>query len=393
MPDDEVLQVDGRAVKVTNPGKVFFPDADGGPVTKLDLVRYWIEVADAALVGCAERPAILHRFPNGVADDGFYQKRLPKGAPDWVGSTTITFPSGRTAQMPVMADAAHLAWSATLGCLEVNPWPVRRADVDHPDELRIDLDPGAGRPVRLGPRRWPWWRARCSRARARGLPEDERQARDPRERPDRSRAGPSRRAGAPPSRSPARSSAGCPTSPLALVEGGAPRRVHRLQPERAGPDGRLGVQRAPDARRARVRRRSRGTRSRPWSPRPTRCARCRRGSGRSGDPGAAIADVEPRLARTAADPRRSPGRRRAWTTHRGRRTSRRARTSRHASRRHDVARACRSSRSPARRRRPRRSRASSDGRRSTRRRQDTSSRPTCSSTRCAGAAAHGRGSG
>ena len=146
MPDDEILEVDGREVKVTNPGKVFFPDADGGPVTKVDLVRYWIDVADAALVGCAERPAILHRFPNGVADDGFYQKRLPRGAPGWVGSTTITFPSGRTAQMPVMEDAAHLAWSATLGCLEVNPWPVRRADVDRPDELRIDLDPGPDAP-------------------------------------------------------------------------------------------------------------------------------------------------------------------------------------------------------------------------------------------------------
>src|SRR5438477_2448971 len=112
----EVLEVDGREVRVTNPGKVFFPD-DG--LTKLDLVRYWIEVAEAALAGCRHRPSILHRFPNGVADDGFYQKRLPKGAPDWIQTAHITFPSGRTAQMPVMADPAHLAWSATLGCLEV----------------------------------------------------------------------------------------------------------------------------------------------------------------------------------------------------------------------------------------------------------------------------------
>jgi bifunctional non-homologous end joining protein LigD len=134
----EVLEVDGHEIRVTNPGKVFFPD-DG--LTKLDLVRYWIKVADAALVGCRNRPSILHRFPNGVADDGFYQKRLPKGAPEWVQTAYITFPSGRTAQMPVMADPAHLAWSATLGCLEVNPWPVRDSDVDHPDELRIDLDP------------------------------------------------------------------------------------------------------------------------------------------------------------------------------------------------------------------------------------------------------------
>jgi DNA ligase D-like protein (predicted polymerase) len=136
------LTADGRDIKVTNPEKVYFPDAAGGPITKLDLVRYWIEVAGAALAGCRDRPSVLHRFPDGVADDGFYQKRLPKGAPDWVQTTLITFPSGRTATMPVMADAAHLAWSATLGCLEVNPWPVRRDDVDHPDELRIDLDPG-----------------------------------------------------------------------------------------------------------------------------------------------------------------------------------------------------------------------------------------------------------
>ena len=138
----EELEVQGRPIRVTNPGKVYFPAAPGGPLTKLDVVRYWAEVADAALHGCHDRPSILHRFPDGETGEGFYQKRLPKGAPDWVESALITFPSGRTAQMPVMADAAHLVWAATLGCLEVNPWPVRGDDVDHPDELRIDLDPG-----------------------------------------------------------------------------------------------------------------------------------------------------------------------------------------------------------------------------------------------------------
>jgi bifunctional non-homologous end joining protein LigD len=137
----ETLEVDGRDVRVTNPAKVYFPEADEGPITKLDLVRYWIDVADAALVGCRDRPTTLHRFPDGVRGEGFYQKRLPKGAPPWVDAALITFPSGRTANMPVMADAAHLAWAATLGCLEINPWPVRSADVDRPDELRIDLDP------------------------------------------------------------------------------------------------------------------------------------------------------------------------------------------------------------------------------------------------------------
>ncbi|MGH2640641.1 MAG: DNA polymerase domain-containing protein [Actinomycetota bacterium] len=138
----ETLDVAGREIRVTNPQKVYFPDAPDGPVTKLDLVRYWIEVADAALVGCRDRPTTLHRFPDGAGDEGFYQKRLPKGAPSWVETALIRFPSGRTADMPVMADAAHLAWAATLGCLEINPWPVRADDVDHPDELRVDLDPG-----------------------------------------------------------------------------------------------------------------------------------------------------------------------------------------------------------------------------------------------------------
>src|SRR5918999_4981578 len=140
--DAETLEVAGRDIRVTNPGKVYFPDAPGGPITKLDLVRYWVEVAEAALVGCRDRPTTLHRFPDGSGEEGFYQKRLPKGAPTWVETALIRFPSGRTADMPVMADEAHLAWAATLGCLEINPWPVRKGDVDHPDELRVDLDPG-----------------------------------------------------------------------------------------------------------------------------------------------------------------------------------------------------------------------------------------------------------
>ena len=142
----ETLEVAGRDIRVTNPDKLYFPDAPDGPITKLDLVRYWVEVADAALVGCRDRPTTLHRFPDGASGEGFYQKRLPKGAPPWVETALITFPSGRTANMPVMADAAHLAWAATLGCLEINPWPVRSGDVDHPDELRMDLDPMPGVP-------------------------------------------------------------------------------------------------------------------------------------------------------------------------------------------------------------------------------------------------------
>jgi DNA ligase D-like protein (predicted polymerase) len=139
----EVLQVEGREIRVTNPAKVYFPALG---LTKLDVVRYFVEVGEAALHGCRDRPSILHRFPDGVEGEDFYQKRLPKGAPEWVETALITFPSGRTATMPVMADTAHLAWHATLGCIDVNPWPVRASDVDHPDELRIDLDPIPGVP-------------------------------------------------------------------------------------------------------------------------------------------------------------------------------------------------------------------------------------------------------
>jgi bifunctional non-homologous end joining protein LigD len=134
----EIVEVEGREIRVTNPSKVYFPEIG---VTKLDVVRYYAEVADAALVGCRDRPEILHRFPDGVDGESFYQKRLPKGAPEWIETTTIHFPSGRSATEVVLADAAHLVWAATLGCLEINPWPVRRDDVDHPDELRVDLDP------------------------------------------------------------------------------------------------------------------------------------------------------------------------------------------------------------------------------------------------------------
>src|ERR671910_171475 len=139
----EVLEVAGREIRVTNPSKPYVPRAG---LTKLDVVRYFADVAEVALHGCRDRPVVLHRYPDGIEGEDFYQKRLPKGAPEWVETTLITFPSGRTATMPVMADAAHLAWHATLGCVDVNPWPVRADDVDRPDELRVDLDPIPGVP-------------------------------------------------------------------------------------------------------------------------------------------------------------------------------------------------------------------------------------------------------
>jgi DNA ligase D-like protein (predicted polymerase) len=134
----EVLEVEGREVRVTNPDKVFFSRPK---VTKLDLVTYYLEVAEGALVGCRDRPVTLHRFPEGVRGFSFHQKRAPEKRPEWLETVTIAFPSGRTADELVVSDAAHLAWMINLGCIDINPWPVRAADPDHPDELRVDLDP------------------------------------------------------------------------------------------------------------------------------------------------------------------------------------------------------------------------------------------------------------
>ena len=136
----ETLDVDGREVRITNPDKVFFPEAG---FTKMDLVSYYLAAMPGALVGSRDRPTTMYRWPNGVAapGDAFFQKRVPESRPEWLQSTTIRFPSGRSADMPVVADAAHLIFLINLGCIDLNPWPVRRRDVDHPDELRVDLDP------------------------------------------------------------------------------------------------------------------------------------------------------------------------------------------------------------------------------------------------------------
>jgi len=142
----EILRVAGREVTVTNPDKVFFPDADGGPVTKLELVRYYVAVADGALRGAGGRPMALKRYPNGAADDFFFQKRAPEKRPDFIRTVQLAFPSGRTADEVVVDDAAALAWVINLGCIDLNPHPVRADDLDHPDELRVDLDPVPGVP-------------------------------------------------------------------------------------------------------------------------------------------------------------------------------------------------------------------------------------------------------
>ena len=137
----ERLIVDDREVAVSNPGKVLFPEAGH---TKLDLVRYYLAVADGALRGAGGRPNVMVRYPNGIGDEYFFQKRAPASRPPWVEVVSLKFPSGRSAEEVVPRDAAALAWLANLACLELHPHPVRADDLDHPDELRVDLDPVPG---------------------------------------------------------------------------------------------------------------------------------------------------------------------------------------------------------------------------------------------------------
>src|ERR671930_697227 len=134
----EVLAIAGREVTVTNPDKVFFPQTGH---TKLDLVRYYLTVADGALRGVAGRPMALKRFVNGAEGEFFFQKRAPQSRPDWIETVELAFPSGRTAHEIVVRDAAHLAWVINLGCIDLNPHPVRADDFDHPDDLLVHLDP------------------------------------------------------------------------------------------------------------------------------------------------------------------------------------------------------------------------------------------------------------
>lgn len=136
-----LLQVAGREVAISSPGKLLFPQAG---LTKLDLVNYYVAVAEGALRGAGGRPNVMVRYPDGIAGEFFFQKRAPAARPDWLEVAQIRFPSGRTAEEVVPRDAAALAWMANLGCIELHPHPVRAEDLDHPDELRVDLDPVPG---------------------------------------------------------------------------------------------------------------------------------------------------------------------------------------------------------------------------------------------------------
>jgi len=139
--DRELLVVDGKELAVSNPRKVLFPAAG---YTKLDVVRYYLAIADGALRGAGGRPNVLVRYPNGIDEEFFYQKRAPASRPDWLEVVSLRFPSGRSAEEIVPRDAAALAWMANLACLELHPHPVRADDLNHPDELRVDLDPVPG---------------------------------------------------------------------------------------------------------------------------------------------------------------------------------------------------------------------------------------------------------
>src|ERR1700719_185086 len=139
--EQELLMVGGRELAISNPNKVLFPQAGH---TKLDLARYYIAVSDGALAGAGDRPNVLVRYPDGIDGEFFFQKRAPRSRPPWIDVVSLRFPSGRSADEVVPRDAAALVWMANLACLELHPHPVRADDLDHPDELRVDLDPVPG---------------------------------------------------------------------------------------------------------------------------------------------------------------------------------------------------------------------------------------------------------
>src|ERR1700760_1342321 len=139
--DGVELSVGTRTVRISNPDRVYFP-ARGE--TKLDLARYYLSVGDGIVRALRERPCMLHRFPDGTEGQRIYQKRLPKGAPDWVETVEVSFPSGRTAAELCVTELASVIWAVQMSTVEFHPWPSRRADTERPDELRVDLDPQPG---------------------------------------------------------------------------------------------------------------------------------------------------------------------------------------------------------------------------------------------------------
>ena len=242
----EILSVAGREVTISNPHKVYFPERG---YTKLQLVEYYLSIADGALRGAGGRPMALKRFVDGAAGQPFFQKRAPESRPDWIETAELSFPSGRTADEIVIRDAAQLAWIVNLGCIDLNPHPVRAEDLDHPDELRVDLDPNPGHLLGSCPAGGDGGPRVTRRPGIDRLAKDVRLAGYPRQRAHRTAVD---LPGGAPGGTGSRPRCGTPGARprhQPLVEGGATWRVHRLQPERQGPHGRFGVLRAPDARR------------------------------------------------------------------------------------------------------------------------------------------------
>ena len=136
--EHQLIEAGGREVRISSPDKLIFPEAG---ITKRQLIDYYLRLAEPVLNQLRDRPTVLKRFPNGAAAEPFFQKRIPDSAPDWLQTTTVTFPSGRTARELTPNDAAHLVWGVNLGVIDWNPWQVRAPELDHPDELRVDLDP------------------------------------------------------------------------------------------------------------------------------------------------------------------------------------------------------------------------------------------------------------
>ncbi len=259
------IEVDGTTVRVTNPGRVIFPATAGTPeATKLDIVTYYAGVGAAILRALHLRPTTLERWPKGVFDDivratrtdphgdAFFQKRIPKGAPPYVETARITFPSGRTADEICPTEPAVAAWAAQIGTITFHPWPVRRADVDHPDELRIDLDPQPGTDfadaVLVAGKPWHCWMASASE----GFPR--RQATEACTSTYASnRGGTSQKCATQPSRSDVSSNEGClAASPRSGGRRSGEGDLRRLQPKRPRPHHRKRLQPAAVARRPRV---------------------------------------------------------------------------------------------------------------------------------------------
>ena len=136
--EHELIEAGGREVRISSPGRVVFPEAG---VTKRALIDYYLAVSEPVLGGLRDRPTHLKRYPGGVGAEPFFQKRIPDSAPDWLATTTVTFPSGRTARALLPNDPATLVWGVNLGVVDWNPWQVRAPELDRPDELRVDLDP------------------------------------------------------------------------------------------------------------------------------------------------------------------------------------------------------------------------------------------------------------